>query len=106
MAAMAAMAAPAAPAPSKAVRERKALNKLSKREAGKSERPMAARAAAPLPSSSTTPKPPSGKICGNFQIFVEDAAAAAEDAPRPGWETGTETQNRKENTGAYGRVAL
>eukprot|EP00965_Chrysotila_dentata_P232075 6198750-Pleurochrysis_carterae.AAC.1 len=82
--------------------QRKALNRLTKREAAKSKRPIGHRPAGALPTDAASSKRPSGTIGGNFQIYEDGAPAgdANSDASRAAWETGTATENIKENAGS------
>ena len=99
-------AAPQEAAP--AAKERKALNRMTKREAA----PGAKRATGQQRQPGTMPTAPPAKGAaakggggggglGNFQIFVDPSLGGDEndESDRTAWETGTSTQNAKENTG-------
>ena len=80
-------------------KERKTLNRLTKKEAAPgAHRPTTERAAAPL----AAPKAKSsGVSTGNFMIFCDDAPEenTGGGSGREVWETGTMTENSKENSG-------
>ena len=82
------------------VKERKALNRMTKREAGGVKRPTMQRQAAPLSASQHAGSVRSVQSLENFQIF-EDVPAEGTDSLSQNptaWETGTHTENTKENT--------
>ena len=87
--------------------ERKTLNRLTKKEATGTHRPTTQRPAAPIKPPAVkkaAPAASSGLGLGNFTIFDDSEngeAPAGGDAGgvRAPWETGTATQNSKENSG-------
>ena len=95
----------AEPGGARAPKERKALNRLKKSEAKPGvNRPTTQRAEKPLgrapPNPSSSAASGGGgalSSLGNFQIFEDVDSAEAEEGPSA-WETGTATENIKENT--------
>eukprot|EP00966_Prymnesium_polylepis_P056141 1298688-Prymnesium_polylepis.1 len=93
-------AAPAA-ASARASKERKALNRLKKGEtAAGASRPTKERAAGAMRSAPAAPPTATMAAAGNFNIFVDAAGGGGDDDEgRAAWETGTATENKKENAG-------
>ena len=89
-------------------KERKALNRLTKKEGASNSRPTTQRPAAPLKPTNLAkgakpPPPPPDTIAGNFQVYIDDGGGGEEvdeNGVSRAWESGTLTQQVKENTAA------